>query len=191
MERYIFYLIFILFLSYYINQWQVSLPSNKKKYDASNFDIESVLKNREEVKIIIAISDYINNISNYGENLGKLTKPQKYFLFIDDLEGEVNNGGFNQYYFNSSGANSLEVIDALNAIGAFKTSLIVKKANEQFPGGVAPKDRKKRITLESEIEDKANPVWEKCDEDFFKYEDNIDELLIKYVKEHKSEFRKR
>ena len=32
---------------------------------------------------------------------------------IPELEGEVNNGGFNQYFFNSSGQNCFETLDSL------------------------------------------------------------------------------
>jgi hypothetical protein len=39
--------------------------------------------------------------------------------FIDDLEAEVNNGGFHQYFYNSAGDNTAEAIRALEEIGAY------------------------------------------------------------------------
>ncbi len=68
--------------------------------------------------------------------------------------------------------------DALLKIGSYKTSDIVKKANSQFPDNKVPKDRTERQEILEQIEDKANEMWESCDNDFFKYEDNIAEQLI-------------
>jgi len=47
---------------------------------------------------------------------------------IDELEGEVNNGGFNQYFFNSSGQNCFETMRALKKNGKIKTAEILETA---------------------------------------------------------------
>ena len=39
---------------------------------------------------------------------------------IEALEAEVNNGGFDQYFYNSAGDNTAETIQALETIGATK-----------------------------------------------------------------------
>ena len=44
---------------------------------------------------------------------------------IDALEGEVNNGGFHQYFYNSAGDRTAETIQALEIIGAFAMADIV------------------------------------------------------------------
>jgi hypothetical protein len=48
----------------------------------------------------------------------ELTQPERVFLCIWGLEGEVNNGGFDQYYFNTAGDHALDVVKSLQAIGA-------------------------------------------------------------------------
>ncbi|MFN8842637.1 MAG: DUF4375 domain-containing protein [Chryseotalea sp.] len=39
-----------------------------------------------------------------------------------------------------------------------------------------------------QIEMQANPIWNECDEEFYKYQDNIVILLLEYVKSNKSDF---
>ena len=57
---------------------------------------------KQERPDLFKVSDSV--FDRYGK-LGyeKLTWPEKVFVCVWGLEGEVNNGGFDQYYFNSSG----------------------------------------------------------------------------------------
>ncbi|WP_444946908.1 DUF4375 domain-containing protein [Microbulbifer sp. VTAC004] len=48
------------------------------------------------------------------------------------LEAEVNNGGFNQFFWNSAGDISIETVASLHKIGASKTASIVEAANANF-----------------------------------------------------------
>src|SRR5215472_12379335 len=47
-----------------------------------------------------------------------LSAPERVFLVIWELESEVNNGGFQQYFHNSSGALAPHAVDALKTLGA-------------------------------------------------------------------------
>ena len=42
---------------------------------------------------------------------------QEVTSLIEDLEAEINNGGFHQYFYNSAGDNTAETIQALETIG--------------------------------------------------------------------------
>lgn len=99
--------------------------------------------NREDL-IVMEIASYLNEKSNYGEEIEKLNSSQRLLIIVENLEGEVNNGGFDQFYFNSSGNHANETVDALKKIGAFNTAKLVKMANDEFPNGIVPKDRTKR-----------------------------------------------
>jgi hypothetical protein len=59
---------------------------------------------------------------------------QKVSDLIGALEGEVNNGGFDQFFYNNAGDNTR----ALEAIGAFKMADILKRAAAVFPAGMPP-----------------------------------------------------
>ena len=160
----------------------------KVNKNEKSLDLDSILALDDDLKLVIQMDQYLNKITNYGETLDNLTQPQKNVIFIENLEREINNGGFNQFYFNSSGDYSHETIDALSAIGANKTAEIVRKANFMYPNNKVPKDREERINILLEIEKEANPIWEEADQQFYKYEDDLATLLAKYIRENKTDF---
>ena len=82
---------------------------------------------------ISKIDDYICNLCESGDKLELLSDPQKIFYYIQNFEREINNGGFKQFYYNSSGAFAHETIYSLKIVGAYKTANIVMRANDQFP----------------------------------------------------------
>lgn len=152
---------------------------------------------REDL-IVMEIDSYLNKKSDYGEKMGKLNSSQKTFVLIGNLEREINNGGFNQFYWNSSGKYANETVEALKKIGAPKMSEIVLKANSEFPNGIVPKDREKRIKILTSIEKKSARNWNSLDLKFFRpnkktgkmeIENTID-LLIDFIKENKVDFEK-
>jgi hypothetical protein len=48
------------------------------------------------------------------------------------VDDEVNNGGFNQYFFNSSGQFAIEAVEGLELIGAHKRAQVVQRAIDQL-----------------------------------------------------------
>ncbi len=130
--------------------------------------------------------DYRNELSN----IKKLTPGQQGFWSTWILEGEVNNGGFNQFYFNSSGQYAEMAVIGFKTIGAEKYAKLTARANKIYS------ENKERLaefddgTLESFSESyKDNPL-NKLDDEFYELGDqeNISELRIKYIREHKNEF---
>jgi hypothetical protein len=105
--------------------------------------------------------------------------PTEVATLIDELEGEVNNGGFDQYFYNSAGDNTAEAIQALEEIGALKMADIVRRAASRFPGGMPPKERFARqdVLLSYSPDSKA---FYDLDDEFYAYPDNLSELLKKY-----------
>jgi len=67
------------------------------------------------------------------------------------LEAEVNNGGFDLYYFNSGGVLAEQTVEALDAIGAYETASILSAANRDVGQLPLPKDRDERSSRLDEI----------------------------------------
>ena len=105
---------------------------------------------------------------------------EKVKIVIDNLEMEINNGGFDQFFFNSAGDDASETVDALKIIGAIHTSKIVQSSIDKFPNKIAPKDRYTRqesliiISPDSEL-------FESQDEQFYEYQDDLANLLEIYL----------
>lgn len=63
----------------------------------------------------------------------------------------MNNGGFSQFFFNSSGDFSHETLDALKVIKAERTAILLEKAIAEFPNAKVPKDTAERRELMEKI----------------------------------------
>ena len=83
---------------------------------------------------------------------------------------EVNNGGFSQYFFNSSGDFSNELVVAFITIGANATAAICQKAIAAF-GRDIPDDRYERQEMLDELE--SNKIDEILEEAPTKYENGL------------------
>jgi hypothetical protein len=118
----------------------------------------------------------------------ELSPPERVFRAIWDLESEVNNGGFHQYFFNSSGDTAFAVVGALEAIGAPQAAQIVRAANRIFPHATPPADRVERQAHLEAISPEHDELLEQLDQDFYSYPDNLTELLMSYVNLNRSSF---
>lgn len=151
-------------------------------------NLDSLLSSGDSNHIIIELDNQVCQLCSWGDNLDRLTEPQKNFFFNQNLEREINNGGFNQYFHNSSGDYAHETLTSLQLIGADKTADILRQAIEQFPGSKVPNNIQERQNILEQIEGKANEVWEQLDEKFYTYVDNLNELNLNYVRQNRSSF---
>lgn len=115
-----------------------------------------------------------------------LTPAERTFLAVWELEAEVNNGGFDQYYFNSAGDRAREAAAALLAIRAEKAAAIVERANAVFAGGV-PLDRDARQEVLSDRLEEG--VFEELDEALLAYPDPLSSLLATFARTHRAQIR--
>lgn len=114
--------------------------------------------------------------------------PQKVFSSIWSLESEVNNGGFSQYFQNSSNETAGFVVDALRSIDAHQTAEICKRALMiAFPMGLPSSPEAisaAAANFAPDVEDALNSL----DQDFYAYPNDLTELLYAYVSAHPDEF---
>lgn len=117
-----------------------------------------------------------------------LTQPERTFYCIWWLEAEVNNGGFDQYFFNSAGDNAEDTVAALGRIGAHRSAGILKRAMAVFASGVPSRDRLARQTQLQAMGTDQREQFKALDAEFYKYSDNLSELLARYAKAHEDHF---
>ena len=127
--------------------------------------------------------DLIRNPWDVVEKSGwhALTEAEKHLLAIERLDAEVNNGGFAQYYFNSSGDNWQDAHNGLAAIGAETRHRLMSATLETF-GDVEPAvDRESRTSQLSKIVRKKEDPFNEQDSTWYKIKDeNLDRLIFKY-----------
>ena len=137
---------------------------------------------------VIAMEEHLNKKTQYGDDMSVLSDAERIFYITQTLEMEVNNGGFSQFFYNSSGDFSNELVGAFTAIGANTTASICQKAIDAF-GRDIPVDRDERQEMLDELEsDELDEILEECDDAFFAYEDDLNELNYNFVVKNKEQF---
>jgi len=118
-----------------------------------------------------------------GDNFDRLTVADQVLVTIWGLEADVNNGGFDQYYFNGSGDQAFFAPQALGLIGAHRMAAIVSRANAVFgPGGPSRTRTARQAQLVLVAPDGAEGPWEQLDSEFYEYPDDIYALVAAFVR---------
>ena len=148
-------------------------------------------------EIALLVNDDAKKINRIGEIIGKkipekddfsnLNEFEKTFIYLDILEQNVTDGGFIQFFFNSSGQFTHEVFQAYLAIKATNTVDILTKAIYLFPEMPVPKNLRIRQQILME-KDSNIDLWDEVDTEFYKYEDNIISLTLAYVRNNIAHF---
>ena len=117
-----------------------------------------------------------------------LTEAEKVVFCLDKLEQEVNNGGFEQYFRNSSGDNAAVTPSALRALGASQIASVVEKALELFPNRRPSRTRTERGEQMDSWGSKEQDTLAQLDEAFLAYPEPLAQLERTYVRKHEKLF---
>lgn len=102
---------------------------------------------------------------------------------------EVNNGGFDQFFFNDAGKLAGDALRGLEFLGASATADILRRAMSIFPGSVVPADQKvRREFMCDSLTDDQKELLEKLDTEFNESEEPVSALLTAYIDKHPEEF---
>ena len=160
----------------------------KDKVVKENNNMEHIWNLTDTNDFVVAMTEHLDNKTQYGEDMSALSEAERIFYITQTLEMEVNNGGFSQFFYNSSGNFSNELVGAFTAIGANATAAICQKAISAF-GRDIPVDRDEREEMLDELEsDEFDEILEECDNAFYDYEDNLNELNYNFVMKNKEFF---
>lgn len=166
---------------------------NRKIYSRLTNEI---INSTPDDNLCLTVTDTIHEIIGYDddecEKFQNLTLAQKFILAVWVVEAEVNNGGFDQFYFNSSKQYSDIAVTAFMAIGAPKFAALMEKANQIYLSIKDELDKYDDGTVESfSASYKDNPLNE-LDTQFYNLylEEELDKLCVSYIRSHVSEFTK-
>ncbi|WP_254508687.1 DMP19 family protein [Anatilimnocola floriformis] len=118
------------------------------------------------------------------EGWGPLTAVEKYICAIGQLDAEVNNGGFAQYYFNPSGDHWPEALAGLKAIGAEKRYRVMLATVEMFAEKPAVVRQTRQRQLSQLVRRQENPFRDQDAMWYGSKEENLGRLLFKYNLAH-------
>ena len=151
-------------------------------------DFDDIWSIDDKNDFLIALGSWLSKKSNYGEHPERFSNAEKTIYIIYQLEAEVNNGGFDQFLFNSSGDFANETAAALRSIGAEQAAAICDRAFSAFAQPI-PEDRTEREAfLDDAITDEIDDILSQCATDFYAYPDNLTELCYDFVMTHREQF---
>ena len=168
-----------------------------------DFENRPVYKNLTE-KIIDTISDenllqvVFDNLSamqpsNYQkeyETVLSWNRSRQAIYMIWWLEAEVNNGGYNQFFFNSSGQFYKHLPNVLKLVGANKFADLTQRANDTFEKQNPKITQHQDGTIEGFSKSYDDNPLNKFDDEFYDLykTENLQQLQVTFIRKHKTEF---
>ena len=105
------------------------------------------------------------------------------------LEGEVNNGGFNQYFWNTEGKTADMALAGYRLVGAEAYADVVRRAiATQKEEAEMMQEFKDKDTLEAFSESYEHTKLNALDDEFFDLEEDVSALRVKYIRQHLEEY---
>jgi hypothetical protein len=144
------------------------------------------IDNNEKNRRLIALSER-PDVRFWRADYAQLSPPEQVFLVIWELEAQVNNGGFEQYFLNSSGRLASHAAEALRTIGAQEMASITDLAVYAVGRDIPWLDNDARQDALDALDEDVLSELEDLTQAFFKYPNNLTELLYEYVSQHRSE----
>jgi hypothetical protein len=168
-----------------------ALVSNPTYKELTEKIIDSIPDDKLEEAIMENIWSKMNNeMSDEYDVVKKQSKARQAIYIAWQVDAEVNNGGFNQFYVNSSRLFANDMEDAYKAFGAYKYANLVHHANKIY------QKEKKKITQDQDGSADGfsksydnNPLNE-LDDAFYALEkqENINGLKIAFIRKNKADF---
>ena len=130
----------------------------------------------------------IDRIFKTPQGFASLSQAEKTYYAVSCLIGEVYNGGFDQFFSNSSGELYGLALDGLFELDAEKSAGLLVQAKEVLFGDVpVPLDRSKRLNLMPTVGNESHPAWKKLDSldtSFYEDPDQLADKCTAYANRH-------
>lgn len=139
-------------------------------------------------QFVIAMSGWLDRKCKGGANPAVLSPEEKAVYVVDSFQSEVNNGGFSQYLYNGSGSLAGELLASLAAIGADCTAEIYRDVLSLLPPELPADELLRNELLDEVITADISAVMSTADDRFYTYPDDLEELLYRFIMNHKSCF---
>lgn len=121
--------------------------------------------------------------------VGGLNEAQRRYHAVTMFNGEVNNGGLSQYFFNSSGNHWRDAVAGLEAMGSKERLAVLREAIAKFGQAGPSTDRDERMKQLSALARADDKLFSDLDSRYYKSTEVIDVLTMRYVLKHPEAFR--
>jgi len=143
----------------------------------------------ESTLIEFITSKFDKDYTNEVEVVKSLSPGLRGLYATRAVEDEVNNGGFQQFYWNTSGALSKEAEEGFKLFGAAEYLSLMQQANEMHEAEKEKMQKyKDRGTSEAFSESYRESNLGELDDKFFKLKEDLSGLRVSYIRKHPEEF---
>lgn len=155
-----------------------------KNYDGQTIGELVALKSTHQIPTIL----YAMLFALVDKPRSELSLSERVILAVVMLDAEVNNGGYAQFFINSSGEFTPIVVHALELIGCPKIAAITEDAIEVLH---LPEYYDAELVDEktTSLSDEASAILTKCDLRYYDTNEKMFERLFAYVEAHQDEIR--
>lgn len=132
--------------------------------------------------------DLVNRVYKSPQGFTGISEPEKTYFAVSCLIGEVYNGGFDQFFSNSSGEFYGRALEGLCELGAETSVALLTQAKEiLFGSGSVPLDKADRWRIMPTVGNAEHPAWgllHSLDVAFWQDPDGLSERCVAYAKKH-------
>ncbi len=124
----------------------------------------------------------------WNREFASLSTPQRRLLALREVEGEVSNGGYSQYFFNSAGDHWPAALEAARSLDAKHIASQIERAAAVFGRKGPSLDNERRRSQYGRISDSTEKTLDDLSSEFYKDHDRLHALLARYVISNRAEF---
>ena len=128
----------------------------------------------------------VHRVHETPQGFSGLSEVEKQYFAVGLLDGEVYNGGFDQYFFNSSGCHYKHALLGLEEIGAKQSIAILQRAKQVVFGfDEVPEDTEKRRKLLQKLaSDSRTKRLEELDAQYYRDPDGLSARIDAFARAH-------
>ncbi len=141
---------------------------------------------RADSLIVAFEAALLKKAHNIGQD--KLSLEEKTVIMVEALEREVNNGGFDQFFANSSALQTAELIEALKRLGCAKAAEITQQAIDVLEIGEAPTAEAINRKMAHESEERDKKLGE-CDNRFYDEVGDLASSLLTFIQKNREKIK--
>jgi hypothetical protein len=157
------------------------------KYGGETVDELIALEGKYRTDSLVVAFDQAMDQKAARIGYDNLTEEERIILAIEALECEVNNGGYGQFFINSSRKYAPIIVDALRRIGCPKTAEITQKAIQIVRNTPMTHEEIEYGTWKENKE--RQKLLDKCDTMYFQWPENIEESLFAFIKANRAKIK--
>jgi hypothetical protein len=151
-------------------------------------EIDFALNQKNTTDIIELVGTVLWNKADINNTFRNLSEAEQTFVYIDIFESEINNQGLYGFFYNDSGKFTHQVLQAFTNVKAHETASILNKAIKVFKEQPVPQDITVRRQSIDTLEINDLETWSHLELNLVEVRENIIDLVIAYIKQHKTDF---